>query len=166
MWRDLAEDQTFWATVAGASTALLIAVVLEVRTGREELDRHALQASAERRAAVRENELDWQKWKIELDKYLAGKGADPGDPPVLSAPLPEEDPVELKLVEETGDRVRILLLTLWTLAAVLVGSLVIASPADYFSSIFTHIGLVATLGCALAAICGLVWATTTRITKG
>lgn len=39
MWRDFFLDHTFWSTVAIASTALLVAVVLEVRPTREDRER-------------------------------------------------------------------------------------------------------------------------------
>lgn len=52
--RQLAEDQTLWATIAAASNALLIAVVLvEVRTRREEPDEQALKTAPE----------GWRPWR-------------------------------------------------------------------------------------------------------
>lgn len=165
VWRELADDQTFWATISGASTALLIAVVLEARTGREELDRHALNASAARRKAFGEHETAFRVWAAKVDLQVFKDGPDAGDPPALG-PLPDDDAVELVYVKQGGARLAVLVLTLFALAVALVGSLVMVSPAEYSANPIAHAGTVITLLGAGAGICGLLWVTTKRVTSG
>jgi hypothetical protein len=165
VWRELAEDDLFWATVATASTTLLIAVAVEGRTARERLDQLALEASRKRQEALAARETEWKKWSAAVDLHQIG-GPDPGDLPPPPAPIPDEDSKLLEGVKSQGNRVAALLLALWTLGLSLLGSLVIVSPASYPGGTIANVGIVVTLACIFFGTCGLLWATTVRIQQG
>ncbi len=166
LWRELVDSQVFWGTVAAASTALLIAVVLEGRTGRELLDAQTLQVTAKRLAASEVFEQKWVTWQAEWTAYEQDEGDDPGPPPTLVRPLPPEEAGAQKQALQTGSRLVVLLLSLWALAGALIGSLIIVSPAHYPGDAVAAAGIVITLLCVVLGGGGLLYATSTRITKG
>ena len=166
MWRELAENQTFWSTVAAASTVLLIAVVLEGRTGRELLDQQSREANTARQEALSAHEQEWTDWQAKWKLHEENGGPDPGPPPSLVKPVPPEDPAGLKRVLATGNRLAALLLALWALAGAIVGSLVLVSPAEYPGDLAAGTGIVVTLVLVAGGVGALLYATTARITRG
>jgi len=163
--RQLVEDETFWVTIAGACTALVIALVLEARTGRDELDQRVLQAGAERKKALEERDKAWERWQEQWDKYVKDEGERPKDTPSFM-PLPEEDAAQVALAGRSSNRLVFLTWALWFFGAALVGSLVIASPAGYPGDFVAGLGAVITLVLFLVATAFLLFATSQRIFKG
>ncbi len=165
MWHTLADDQIFWATVATASAALLIAVVLEGRTTREEMDRRVLEKSQRALKESRRREEKSASWERALEEHEAGQGPDPGPPALEPLQSPQELRDEERVAALMGP-VAALLMALWALPVAFVGSLVAVSPASYPGDVLAGIGFVVTLLCVAAGVVGLVWTTTGRIKRG
>jgi len=169
MWRQLFLDHAFWETIAIASTALLIAVALEVRTTREEMDQRdrAAEAPTEEdpmEATIREVAATTRTWMAKLETWTRSEEPDPRPVPE-PIPIPDEASEDQERANQTDDRVANLLTSLWGLAVALVGSLIIASIAVFPGDVVAAIASLITLVAAGYGIWGLIWAISARILR-
>jgi hypothetical protein len=163
MLRELAEDETFWVALAGASTALVIALVIEARDARDNLDRLVLKSSRAAREAILSSEKETEGWLREFKLWEEGKGDRPGEPP-KAGPLPPDDPEAAKAANAESRRVHALVIALWALSVSVLGSLVASLPIAYPGAV-GDIGIVITLVAFLSGAVSLITATTKRITR-
>ncbi|HWA54444.1 MAG TPA: hypothetical protein VG816_09760 [Solirubrobacterales bacterium] len=164
MLLELAEDETFWVTLAGASTALTIALVVEARDARDGLDRLVLKASRARREAVQRSEEEIRTWTEKFDLWQNDRGDHPGDLPKMHS-LPPDDPSAARSADAEAGRVLVLVLALWALGGSLLGSLVAVLPVGYPETV-GDLGIGLTLILFLLGTAGLLAATTSRISRG
>jgi hypothetical protein len=163
MLRELAEDETFWVTLAGASTALVIALVVEARDARDNLDRLVLKASRAKREAVMRSHEEIEAWLQRYNGWLDSGGNPPGGIPA-ALPIPSDDPKAAENADTEAGRILVLVLALWSLGFSLIGSLVASLPIGY-PGLLGDIGMAITLAAFLLGAGGLLAATSGRITR-
>ena len=164
VWQQLADEQILWSTVAGASAALLIALVLEARTSREELDERVRASTAARDAALGERELEVKEKLAEWRLFEQEEGPKPADLKE-HGPLPAEDLGQAGQANQTVKRLGRLARALWASAGGFVGCLVVLSPVHYPGNTAAAVGMIVTLCAVGFGLWGLVSATTSRITE-
>lgn len=138
----LALDQTFWGTLATVDAALIVAVVIEGRTVREDLDRIEL----ERRKEFEEKWATWNE-KFRADQDAGASSPDP--PPSLIRPVNTPDQ------EERTERLAWALLATGALALSLVLALFFLSPLPT-TQIITAAGFTLAIGTFLVGLAALV----------
>src|SRR3954451_4209103 len=148
-FEDVARDVTFWATMASVQVALVIAVVLEGRTAREDFDRTEFKRA-------RSSEDAWKRYAESLE---GGAPASGDAPPSLVRPLTTPD---------QGGRAARVFVSVGALVALAVGtvlSVLQLSPLPYVGWFAALLGFAATVLCFLGGLGALLYVAITRMTS-
>jgi hypothetical protein len=152
---ELVEAQGFWTAVAGASTALLIAIVVEGRTARDDLEVSLQQLLV----AHREHQAEWDAWRTEFEaRYQQSDGL--SELPATPTLVPELD---VRRSDRHINRVSVLMGALLATAGSVLGSLITISPGPYPGGMAATLGTVGTLTLFVVGLSLLVGATCMRL---
>jgi hypothetical protein len=149
--RDTRPHDTFWLTVATIDAALAIALVVEGRTARDEMDRIDAERS---NAAV----AAWEAFQARADAHAKGQGPNPGPAPSPLRPVSTADQVA------RAERVSLAWLGLSAIALGLVLCLILASPLPDIATGLAAVGGLLALVCLVVGLTLLVEMTTRRMT--